>query len=103
MHGIEFQVTSHDVLLGFSDADWAGDMISRRSTSDYAFIMSGGCVSWKSKKQRAVALSSTEAEYMTLSEATQEAVWLKAFCASSARCLWIQRSRPTKIIKAQLH
>ena len=42
-------------------------------------MMSGGCVSWKSKKQRTVALSSTEAEYRALSEATQEAVWLKAF------------------------
>ena len=42
-------------------------------------MMSGGCVSWKSKKQRTVALSSAEAEYMALSEATQEAVWLKAF------------------------
>ena len=53
--------------------------MSRRSTSGYAFMMSGGCISWKSKKQRTVALSSTEAEYMALSEATQEAIWLKAF------------------------
>ena len=42
-------------------------------------MISAGCVSWKSKKQRTVALSSTEAEYMALSEATQEAIWLKAF------------------------
>uniref|UniRef100_H3GB65 Reverse transcriptase Ty1/copia-type domain-containing protein n=1 Tax=Phytophthora ramorum TaxID=164328 RepID=H3GB65_PHYRM len=41
--------------------------------------MNGGCISWRSKKQRTVALSSTEAEYMALSEATQEAVWLKVF------------------------
>ena len=53
--------------------------MSRRSTSGYAFMMSGGCISWKSKKQRTVALSSTVAEYMALSEATQEAIWLKAF------------------------
>jgi hypothetical protein len=66
-------------LHGYSDADWAGDHDSRRSTSGYVFMLNGGCVSWRSKKQRSVALSSTEAEYMALSEATQEAVWLKAF------------------------
>ena len=75
----EFQTAIYDGLQGFSDADWAGDTMSRRSTSGYAFMMSGGCNSWKSKKQRTVALSSTEAEYMALSEATQEAIWLKAF------------------------
>ncbi|GMG18459.1 unnamed protein product [Phytophthora fragariaefolia] len=42
-------------------------------------MMNGGCISWRSKKQRTVALSSTEAEYMALTEATQEAIWLKAF------------------------
>lgn len=42
-------------------------------------MMTGGCISWRSKKQRTVALSSTEAEYMALTEAIQEAVWLKAF------------------------
>ena len=75
----EFQTAIYDGLQGFSDADWAGDTMSRRSTSGYAFMMSGGCNSWKSKKQRTVALSSTVAEYMALSEATQEAIWLKAF------------------------
>uniref|UniRef100_H3GB36 Reverse transcriptase Ty1/copia-type domain-containing protein n=2 Tax=Phytophthora ramorum TaxID=164328 RepID=H3GB36_PHYRM len=78
-HGIEFQASCNDGLQGYSDADWAGDIESRRSTSGYAFMMNGGCISWRSKKQRTVALSSTEAEYMALSEATQEAVWLKVF------------------------
>jgi hypothetical protein len=66
-------------MIGYSDADWAGDIDTRRSTSGYVFLLNGGCISWRSKKQRTVALSSTEAEYMALSEATQEAVWLKAF------------------------
>ena len=77
-YGIEFTVDG-DALQGYSDADWAGDTESRRSTSGYAFMMNGGCISWRSKKQRTVALSSTEAEYMALSEATQEAFWLKVF------------------------
>ncbi len=63
-HGIEFQASDTDGLRGYSDADWAGNVEYRRSTSGYAFMMNGGCVSWRSKKQRTVALSSTEAEYM---------------------------------------
>ena len=54
-------------------------METRRSTSEYAFMMKSGCISWRSKKQRTVALSSTEAEYMVLKEAVQEAIWLKGF------------------------
>ena len=78
-HGIEFQAKEQEGLQGYSDADWAGDVDTRRSTSGYAFMMNGGCISWRSKKQRTVALSSTEAEYMALTEAVQEAIWLKAF------------------------
>ena len=78
-HGIRFIGFSDGDLVGYSDADWAGDIESRRSTSGYVFMLNSGCISWRSKKQRTVALSSTEAEYMALSEAIQEAVWLKAF------------------------
>ena len=78
-HGIRFSGSGDGELIGYSDADWAGDIETRRSTSGYVFVLNGGCISWRSKKQRTVALSSTEAEYMALSEATQEAVWLKAF------------------------
>ena len=79
MHGIEFQETSEKGLQGYSDADWAGNVETRRSTSGYAFMMNGGCISCRSKKHRTLALSSTEAEYMALTEAAQEAIWLKAF------------------------
>ena len=60
-------------LQGFSDADWAGDRETRRFTTGYVFKMAGGSVSWGSKLQQSVALSSAESEYMAASMATQEA------------------------------
>ena len=62
--------------IGYSDADWGGDMDDRKSTSGYLFLVSGGAVSWRSKKQTCVALSTAEAEYVTLANATQEALWM---------------------------
>lgn len=63
-------------LIGYSDADWAGDLDDRHSTTGNLFLLAGGAVSWKSKKQAVVALSTSEAEYVALSSATQEAIWL---------------------------
>ena len=64
-------------MFGFSDADWAGDVDTRRSTSGYVFQIGNSTVSWSSKIQATVAKSTTEAEYTALSQATQEAVWLR--------------------------
>lgn len=64
-------------ILGYSDADWGADVIDRRSVTGYVFIRSGAAISWASKKQPTVALSTAEAEYMALSACTQEAFWLK--------------------------
>lgn len=63
--------------MGFSDSDWGGCKIERKSTSGYTFIMAGAAISWKSKKQGCVARSSSEAEYMALAAAAQEAIWLR--------------------------
>ena len=63
--------------IGYSDADWAGDIDDRKSTSGYLFQVSGAAVSWRSKKQACVALSTAEAEYMALASAAQEAVWMR--------------------------
>uniref|UniRef100_A0A7M5V2B3 Polyprotein n=1 Tax=Clytia hemisphaerica TaxID=252671 RepID=A0A7M5V2B3_9CNID len=69
---------SGDILLhGFADADWAGDIDTRKSTSGYVFKVGNSTVSWKSKRQSIVALSTTEAEYVALSQATQEVIWLR--------------------------
>ena len=69
-------------LVGYSDADWAGDTNDRKSTSGYVFMMSGSAISWRSKKQTSVALSTAEAEYIALSSATQEAMWLRQLFSS---------------------
>ena len=60
-------------LTGYSDADWAGDRDTRRSTSGMTFMLQGASITWSSKRQASVALSTVEAEYMALSQATQEA------------------------------
>jgi hypothetical protein len=64
-------------LVGHSDADWGGDRDTRRSTTGYVFKLGNSTISWKSKLQQTVALSSVEAEYQALSAASQESVWLR--------------------------
>ena len=73
---LQYQETDGNVE-GYSDADWASDSEDRRSTSGNVFVMSGGAISWTSKKQPTVALSTSESEYIALCFATQEAVWLR--------------------------
>jgi hypothetical protein len=68
-------------LTGFSDADWAGDVDTRRSTTGYVVMINNGAVAWKSHKQPTVALSTMEAEYMALTEATKELKWVRTFLA----------------------
>eukprot|EP00253_Pinus_taeda_P014965 PITA_14965 len=69
-------------IHGFVDADWAGDLDQRRSTSGYVFNLFGGATSWMSKKQSVVALSTTKAEYMVATHASKEVVWLQRLCSS---------------------
>lgn len=64
-------------IVGYSDSDWASDVDDRRSTTGYIFVKCNGAISWCTKKQPTVALSTTEAEYMAMSAATQEALWLR--------------------------
>ena len=61
---------------GYSDADWGSNVSDRRSTSGFVYFLSNAAVTWSSKKQPTVALSSAEAEYMALAHAAKEAIWL---------------------------
>ena len=63
--------------VGYSHANWAGDLDDRKSTSGCVFQISNAAISWRSKKQSCVVLSTAEAEYMALASATQEAIWLQ--------------------------
>jgi len=74
--GLVYNKSASGILQGFSDADWAGDYETRQSTTGIMFIFGGAAVSWASKLQKTVALSTMEAEYMALFEASKEAVWL---------------------------
>ena len=75
--GLLYSGATSSEMVGYSDADWAGDVTDRRSTSGYVFLLSGAAISWKSNKQTCVALSTAEAEYVALSAAGQEALWLQ--------------------------
>ena len=63
-------------IAGYTDSDWGGDRDDRKSIGTYVFCMGAGAISWKTKKQTSVALSSVKAEYMAMCQAAKEAIWL---------------------------
>ena len=75
-HGIRFKSSGNIEFECYSDSDWAGDVEDRKSTSGYVFKVVGGPISWGSKKQSSVSLSTSEAEYIALSLAIQEGKWV---------------------------
>ena len=68
---------SEFTVKGYVDSDFAGDLDKRKSTTGYVFTLAGGAVSWVSKLQTVVALSTTEAEYMAATQACKEAIWIQ--------------------------
>ena len=66
---------------GFVDVDWSRDLDHRISTSGYVFNLFGGVIRWMSKKRDVVALSTIEDEYMEVTHASKEVVWLQRLCS----------------------
>ena len=75
--GIQYEKEDNCKLVGFTDSDWAGSLDDRKSTSGYIFCLGSNAISWSSKKQKSVALSSAEAEYIAATDSACEAVWLR--------------------------
>jgi hypothetical protein len=81
-------------VLGYCDSDWAASIDDRRSVSGTVFTIAGGAVTWQAQKQKSVALSTVEAEYMAACQAAKDAVWLRAFLVG----LGLNATAPTNIL-----
>ncbi len=73
---LQFGATPSKEVLGYCDADWDGDLEDRRSTTRFVFMIGGGTISWSSKGQPTIALSTIEAKYMANTQTTKEAIWI---------------------------
>jgi hypothetical protein len=82
-------------VSGYADADYAGCIDTRRSTSGCAILLGNNCISWRSKRQPSVALSTCEAEYMALCESVKEVIWLRMLLEE----LGLSQVNPSKILE----
>jgi len=80
-YGLLYTRSSDPILSGYTDSYWAGSIDDRKSTAGYVFNLGSSVVTWTSKKQHAVALSSTEAKYWGAVKASCDAVWLRSMLA----------------------
>ena len=76
-YGLDYRQGDGVRLVGYTDSDWAGCASDRKSTSECCFGLGSAVVSWFSRKQKAIALSSSEAKYTVASQASCEAIWLR--------------------------
>ena len=75
--GLLFKKRGHLQIEAYTDADWAGSITDRRSTSGYYSFVGGNLVTWRSKKQNVVARSSAEAEFRVVAHGICEVMWIK--------------------------
>lgn len=92
---LRYERSEDGQLTGYSDADYAGDPDDRHSTTGNIFPMSNGPISWLSKKQGIVTLSTAEAEYVALTMAAQEAVWIRRLLTD----LKVPQDHPTVLME----
>ena len=103
--GITFTSAASGELQGYCDADYAGDIDTRRSTTGYVFVLNGGAISWSSRLQHTVAVSTAEAEYMAAAHAVKEALWLRKLLADLGKAdgravqLWCNNQAALKLLK----
>jgi len=93
----DFGITYNDTnesLKAFVDADWTGNVNDRRSHSGNVLILAGGPVMWFSKRQKSVALSTIEAEYMSLSDVTREVVYVRKLIEEIGFSHYVKEATP---------
>jgi hypothetical protein len=76
-YGLSYDGDHDFTLIGYTDADWAGSVADRKSTSGCCFSLRSAMISWQSRKQSSIALSTAEAEYIDACSSRCEALWLR--------------------------
>ena len=76
-YGLRYTFVGGVRLSGYTDSEWVRSVVDRKSTLGYCFSMGSAMISWSSRKQSSVALSTAEAEYIFASDASKEAIWLR--------------------------
>ncbi|XP_019191701.1 PREDICTED: uncharacterized protein LOC109186229 [Ipomoea nil] len=90
--GLHIRRSVSTELHAFSDSDWAGDPVDRKSTSSFAIFLGGNLVSWTCRKQKTMVRSSTEAEYKALADVSVEVTWLVSLMRELGVCLTVPPS-----------
>ena len=77
-HGIAYEATNNSLIqISYSDSDYAGDSETRRSTSGFLFTYNGGPITWGSRRQSCVSVSTMEAEYVAMCESAKDVAWTR--------------------------
>jgi hypothetical protein len=76
-YGLSYDGDHDFTLSGYTDTDWAGSVVDRKRTSRCCFSLGSAMISWQSRKQSSIALSTTEVEYIVACSASYKAIWIR--------------------------